>query len=173
MSFDLFFQPCRYDGTMVKQTNPFTHELSEVAHNAPLSDSEVEAVHGVLSRHGASSPDTHGCRVYGSEDGASAEIFADGLAEGCMFAIRGAGVTPSLAKLLFEVMHAGNWVLISAGDGSFVIAPSEDCTRNAPPDFGQVIVPKSPDELAAALSGGFDAWREYCDRVFRRGETDR
>jgi len=163
MSFDLHFQPCRFDGTTEERYNPFTKQPQDVPRNEPLSAEEVSAVLDVLKRAGAEGPDEEGNHVVRFTDGAYVEIFARHLETGCMLAIRGAGVTPSLAKLLFDVMVAGRWVLM--GDEEVVLAPSLDCMKGAPSGFGQIVVAASPDDVGAALSGGSEAWQKYRARV--------
>jgi hypothetical protein len=163
MSFDLHFQPCRFDGTTEQRYNPFTKQLQDVPRNEPLSPAEVSAVLDVLERAGADGPDEEGCHVVRLADGAHVEIFAKDLASGCMVAIRGAGVTPSLAKLLFDVMVAGRWVLL--GEEDVVLAPSPDCMKGTPSGFGQVVVAASPDDVGAVLSGGHEAWKNVLARV--------
>lgn len=165
MSFDVHFQPCRYDGTTRERINPFTKKPQSVPHNEPLSAEEISAVLAVFERAGATGPDEEGCRVINLADGGHAEIFGGDRGDGCMFAIRGAGVTPLLAQLLFEVMVAGNWVLMESGEDDVVIAPSTDCLKGAPRNFGQVVVAASGGEVAALLSGGFGAWKKYRDTV--------
>ena len=168
MSFDVFFEPCRYDGTTDRRVNPFTKQVQDVPRNTPLSEVEVAAVSSVLDRAGAQPPDEHGCRVVRFPDGGSAEIFTNELSRGCMFSIRGVGVTPALAQLLFDVMVAGGWVLMPAGGGDdVVIAPNAQCTTSAPSFYGRVVVAESAREVAALLEGGFDAWKRYRDSVIR------
>lgn len=163
MSFDLHFQPCRFDGTTESRYNPFTKQHQDIPRNEPLFAEEVTAVLEVLKRAGARGPDEEGCHVVRFADGGQAEIFAQDLGQGCMFAIRGAGLTPSLAQLLFDVMVAGRWVLL--GEEDIVLAPSLDCLKGTPSEFGMIVVPASPDDVGAALSGGFDAWKKCRDSV--------
>ncbi|MEO6574910.1 MAG: hypothetical protein ABIP89_13785 [Polyangiaceae bacterium] len=165
MSFDVHFQPCRYDGTTRERINPFTKKSQDVPYNEPLSVAEISAVLAVFKSAGATGPDDEGCRVVSLADGGHAEIFGGDRGDGCMFAIRGAGVTPLLAGLLFDVMVAGNWVLMEAGEDDVVIAPSLDCLKGAPRSFGQIVVAASGGEVAALLSGGFGAWKKYRDAV--------
>jgi hypothetical protein len=163
MSFDVHFQPCRFDGTTERRKNPFTGQLQDCPRNLPLSKSEVDAVLGVFKMAGArASGDDYQFR---SADGASVEIFATNLANGCMFAIRGAGITPLLAQLLFDVMVAGNWVIMGTGGEDVVIAPNDKAVKTAPTDFGQIVVASSGKEVATLLSGGFGAWEEYRAQV--------
>ena len=165
MSFDVFFRPCRYDGTTERRRNPFTNKIQEFPRNGPLSEVEVSAVRDALERAGARGPDDDGTYVAMFADGANAEIFADNLANGCMFAIRGAGVTPSLARLLFEVMVAGNWVLTGTGEENLVLAPTLECVKGAPNDFPRVVVARSAREVQLALASGFEGFRHYRDQI--------
>jgi hypothetical protein len=165
MSFDIHFQPCGYDGTTERRKNPFTGKLQDFPRNQPLSRAETDAVLAVFKEAGATARDSDDVYTVRFSDGASVEIFAKDLGDGCMFAIRGAGVTPLLAKLLFDVMTAGNWVIMGTGDEDVVIAPNKDCLKTAPSDFGQSVVAASAEEVAAILSGGFEGWKGYRDRV--------
>ncbi len=162
MSFDLHFQPCRFDGTTEKRFNPFTKQLQDVPCNEALSPDEVSAVLDVLKCAGAEKIEER-CLIVRFADGSSVELFTENFAEGCMVSIRGAGVTPALAKFLFDVMVAGRWVLL--GEEDVMLAPSLDCLRNTPKSFGQVVVAHSPDDVGAVLSGGYDAWQKYSARV--------
>ncbi len=163
MSFDLHFQPCRFDGTTEKRLNPFTKQLQDIPRNEPLSDGEVAAVVAVLERAGAKGP-VDGCYSVRFEDGGGrADLLAENLAHGCLVAIAGAGVTLPLARLLFDVLVAGNWVLL--GEEDVVLAPSLTCVRGAPAAFGEIVVVKSADDVGAVLSGGADEWKKYRARV--------
>jgi hypothetical protein len=167
MSFDLHFQPCRFDGTKEQRYNPFTKQLQDVPRNEPLSATEVSAVLEVLKRACPAGPDEEGCHAAHFADGSSAEIFAQDVRSGCMVAIRGAGVTLALATFLFDLMVAGSWVLL--GEEDIVLAPSLDCVKGTPSEFGQVVVATSPDDVGAALSGGSEAWQKYRARAVLAG----
>ena len=157
MSFDVFFEPCRYDGTTERRVNPFTKQVQEIPNNRSLTDREVEAVMNVLDRAGARAPDDQGCRAVRFPDGGSAEIFTNDCARRCMVSIHD-NVTPSLAQLLFDVMVAGDWVIIPAGsdadgvgDEDVVVAPSTECVANAPSFYGRVVVAESAAGLNTLL----------------------
>ncbi len=156
MDFDVRFRPCRYDGTTEKRYNPFAKESQDVPRNEPLSATEEEAVRAALQRAGAK-PDAEGYCAAHFGDGGSAEVYVgQPINEGCTFALRGAGITPTVAQLLFDVMVAGNWVIVGEG---VVIAPTTDCAKTAPPALGHVVVAGSGAEVAAALSGRFEAFQ--------------
>lgn len=163
MSFDVFFEPCRYDGTTERKVNPFTKEVRDMPVNHPLSDLELAAVTKVLDRAG--SADEDGCRVVQFADGGYAEV--DLSERVCSFSVRGVGVTPSLAQLMFDVMLAGNWVLMSMSGADVVIAPNMECVASAPSFYGRVVVAESPHEVALLLESGFDEWKRYRDSVIR------
>lgn len=167
MSFDVSFLPCRYDGTNELRKSPYTAKLESFPRNEPLSEAEVDAVLGVLARAGVTAPDDHGVSSLLLSDGTNAEIFLGDVGNGCTFAIRGAGITPRLAQLLFDVMTAGNWVMLG-GDEDVAFAPSHDCVRGAPSELGRIVVPASAEEIAAFFVKGFDAWKRYRDSAVGR-----
>lgn len=163
MSFDIHFQPCRFDGTTSRQTNPFTGEPCDVANSGTLTDAEVKAVVRVLEAAGAKR-DADGSFVLRASDGTSFELFGD-LASGCMLAVRGAGITPSLAKLLFEVLVAGDWVLVS---DPAVIAASATALRGMPENddtFDDVVIVTSPEQVKTLLLEGWKAFETYAAKV--------
>lgn len=162
MSFDLFFQPCRFDGTTVIRNNPFTGQPADVPRNATLTSAELAAVRRLLDEAGKG-PDEHGCWLVTFPDGGSAEIFGSNLEEGCMAALR--GLTDDLVRFLHALLVAGDWVVVPATDEPLAIAASKSAMRGAPEDFPEVVVCASADELGTLLSRGVDAWREYRDRV--------
>jgi hypothetical protein len=53
-----------------------------------------------------------GCCTVDFNDGGAAEVFADRLKSGCMVALR--GMTPEVSQFLFELLKAGNWVMLPA-----------------------------------------------------------
>ncbi|HEY2369484.1 MAG TPA: hypothetical protein VGH87_23965 [Polyangiaceae bacterium] len=162
MSFDVFFEPCRYDGTTEWRRHPVTNLDREVPKNAPLTDREVAAVTEALDRAGATAADAHGYRVVRFSDGGAADIFTNDC-HGCMFSIRDAGVTPALAQLLFDVMIAGDWVLTFQDDTDEVaIAPNARCVAIVPSFYTRVAIAESTAEMKVLLEGGFDAWKRYC-----------
>ncbi len=149
MSFDLYVQPCRFDGATDKRINPFTKEVQDIPRNQPLSEIEVSAVRRVLESVGAPLPDERGCYVARLPDGTSVEIDAPDLRAGCTFSIQGTVVTPAVAQLLFEVIVAGNWVILGE---DCIIAPNTECVWGAPDSFGRVCVAFSPRKVAALLN---------------------
>jgi hypothetical protein len=159
MSFDLHISPCRFDGTMERRKNPFTNQVEDFPRNLPLTRTEIDAVLRVFKMAGCIERDD--VYIFQSADGASVEIFSKDLTRGCMFAVRGAGVTPLLCQFLFDVLAAGNWVVT----GEVVIAPNENSVKDAPVDFGKIVIVSSGKEIATILSPRFDAYSKLRDRV--------
>jgi hypothetical protein len=69
MSFDIFYQPCRFGDAPIKRKNPFTGDSQAVLPNEPLNAAELKAVQQVLSRAKAAGPDEFGCYVVRFDDG--------------------------------------------------------------------------------------------------------
>src|SRR5262249_48761313 len=122
MSFDIFFQTARFGGKPVVKRNPFTGVSVSVIPQEPLRAAEVKAVRQVLKRVGARGPDEHGCYVVELEDGGAAEVFGDGMESGCMVALR--GITPDLTRFLFDLLKAGNWVMLPAMEPAVAVTTS-------------------------------------------------
>jgi hypothetical protein len=165
MSFDIFFQPCRYGGKPVTRTNPFTGKEETVLPKEPLTAAELKAVRRVLKRVQARGPDSDGCYVVESADGGAAEVFGSDLANGCMVALR--GLTPGILQFLLDLLHAGKWVMYPAMEDVVAVTTSPEHMWGMPDDFPEVVTCNSADELGALLSDGFGAWKKYRDRVVR------
>jgi hypothetical protein len=163
MSFDIFFQPCRFTGSPVVKKNPFTGDPRSVLPNEPLSATELKAVQHVLKRANAHGPDEHGCYVVQLDDGGGAEVFGSELATGCMVAL--GGMTVDLLQFLFDLLKAGNWVMLPAMEDAVAIMTSPGCLKGTPDDFPRVVVCKSAAELGVLLSNGVQAWEKYRDQV--------
>lgn len=156
MGFEIEFLPFRYDGTTERIVNPFTRQEQDVARNLPLSKDEVAAVLAVLEKAGAKLDDD-GQYLFQSADGANATIDASDIAKGCTIAIRPPGLTPQLARLLFDVMVAGDWGIFRLEDEDFVITPNEACAKRIPPELGRGVVASSGEDVAALLTGARSA----------------
>lgn len=166
MSYDILLSPCRYDGTTEEGRNPFTLEPVQVPRNTPLSAAEVKAVRAAFERGGAVENGKEDF-LFLSRDGARVQIYASNLEWGCVFECRGAGVTPELARLLFDVMVAGNLVL---EDHATCIAPNEAClSPHRPPK--EIHIASSADELRTLLVDGFAAWKAYRDKAVAASRT--
>jgi hypothetical protein len=165
MSFDIFFQPCRYTGELVTKKNRLTGKVQSVVLSEPLSDMELNDVQQVFRRANAHSPDEFGCYVVQLEDGGSAEVFGSKLATGCMVALR--GMTGDLIQFLFDLLKAGNWVMLPAMEDNVAIISSSGFLRNVPDDFPRVVVCNSAPELGVLLSNGVEEWEKYRNQVQR------
>ena len=154
VSFDIFFQPCRFAATAARAEDPDRTPI-EGPDNEPLTPVEEEAVRSLLTRACRGGPDGHGCWLVEVGDGGSAEVFGQDLGKSCMFAVR--GMTPDLVRLMFDILVAGNWVMLPAHEGSGAIAASMDAVRVVPEGFPDVVVCESADALGALLTGGVEA----------------
>jgi hypothetical protein len=163
VSFDLFFQPCRYRGKPIEVKNPFTGKVQTKLPNGQLSASELSAVERVLKKAKAKGPDEHGCYVVELGDGGAAEVFGHDLSTGCMVAVR--GMTPHLSRFLFNLLQAGNWVMLPAMEEAVAITTSPTSVKGVPADFPRVVVCDSAEELAVLLADGIRAWEQYRDQV--------
>jgi hypothetical protein len=72
-----------------------------------------------------------------------------------MFALR--GVTPALVRLMFDILVAGNWVILPALEGSGAIAATMDAIRGVPEGFPDIVICETADALGALLTGGVEA----------------
>jgi hypothetical protein len=163
MSFDILFKTCRRTGKPVVRKNPFTGKDQTVVPDEPLSPAELHAVEQVLERATARGPDEFGCRVVRLADGSEAEVFASQPATGCMVALR--GFTADLVRLLFDLLKAGNWVMLPVLEEAVAITASPGPMKGVPKDFPRVVVCNSAEELGTLLAGGFRDWKDYRDQV--------
>ena len=163
MSFDIFFQPCRFTGTQVVKTNPFTGESQSFPSNEPLNDAELKAVRQVLKQANADGSDEDACYVVQLGDGGGAEIFGDQLETGCMAALH--GMTPDLIQFLFDLLRAGNWVMLPVMEDSVAITTSPESMKGISSDFPRIVVCNSAEELGTLLGNGVQAWEKYRDQV--------
>lgn len=166
MSFDIFFQPCRFSETLVTKKNSITGANQSVLPDEPLSEIELEAVQRVLKRANAHGPDEFGCYVIQLEDGGVAEVFGSELASGCTVALR--GMTANLLQFLFDLLNAGNWVMLPVMEDARAITTSPGCLKNIPDDFPRVLVCNSAAELGVLLSKGVEEWEKYRNQVVGR-----
>lgn len=132
----------------------------------PLSADEVRAVRGVLEKLEARGPDEHGCYVVAFGDGGGAEVYGNDLSTGCMVAVR--GLTPDLLRFLYDLLKATDWVLLPAMEGNPGIVSAPGRANGSADSFPEVVC-GSPEDLGAILSGGFEAWKRYRDRMVGEG----
>lgn len=165
MSFDIFFQTGRFAGKPVVKKNPFTGKAQTVFPEEPLTAAEVKAVRQVLKGIDAQGPDKHGCYIVELADGGGAEVFADKLKMGCMVALR--DITPHLIQFLFDLLKAGNWVMLSPLEDAVAITASPGIVKGVPDEFPKVVVCNTTDELGVLLTKGVKAWQKHRDKVVR------
>ena len=84
-----------------------------------------------------------------------------------MVALR--GLTPDLLRFLYDLLGAADWVLLPAMEGNPAIVSSPGLSSGFADRFPEVVC-GSPEELGTILSGGFDAWRAYRDRIVGDGQ---
>jgi hypothetical protein len=133
MSFDTFVQPCRYAETAA----------IEGSQSESLTAAEERAVRSILARVCPGGPDEHHCWVVNIGDGGRAEVFGKDLRKGCMFALR--GLTPDLVQLMFDILVAGNWVLLPAQESRARSPPRYHAIRRVPQGRRPEIVRRSLD----------------------------
>jgi hypothetical protein len=141
MSFDIFFQPCRF-APATEEQDPGTGQARKILPNEPLTAIELAAVQKVLAELNASGADQFGCYRLEFEDGGSAEVFGQNLERGCMVALR--GLTKDILRFLFDFLRAGNWVMIPAMRETRAIATSLSSFKHVPEGFPPAVVCQSP-----------------------------
>ena len=167
MSFDIFFQAFGEAGPLVERTNRLTSKTESIPSYKPVSAAELEAVRQILRRAKARS-DEEGNFLVEFADGGSVEIYtADDLATGFMASLR-RGLTPELTQFLFDLLKAGNWVLLPTEDNA-TLATSRDRLANLPPELSPGVVCHTAEELGTLLTGGFASWEKYRDQARRKG----
>jgi hypothetical protein len=112
MSFDIFFMPCRYAEASVEEVDPFTAKSRSKLPNEPLTPDELSAVKAVLAAKSTSFA-TESDTGFHFSDGGYAELYGERLASGCMVALRGK-MTLQVSAFLYELLHAGRWIMIPA-----------------------------------------------------------
>jgi hypothetical protein len=130
-------------------------------------------VRDVLATADYRGPDDFGFYVVAFPDGVEVEFSARGLESeesftGCAFHIRGIG--DGLLKFMFDVARAGDMVIIPAMEGNPLVLVSELQRARVPADIRgslQPILARSPEELGAVLTGGFEGWVAYRDHVLQ------
>jgi hypothetical protein len=161
LSFDVFYQPCRFANNPVEQEGQ-TGEAPSVL----LRAAELQAVRNILLKATAHGPDEHGCYVVKMADGGGAEVFSSDLAKGCMVAMR--GMTPELVQFLFDLLVAGKWIMLPAMADTVAITNSQGNVIGIPHDFPRIVECASAEELGIILSDGVQAWARYRDQVVGR-----
>lgn len=82
------------------------------------------------------------------------------------------GFDTELCRLVLDLARAGRFEISSDADSMSTIITDEG-QQATPFEGGRVMVCRTAEELEAALSGGFEAWQAYRDRVCgQAGERD-
>lgn len=89
------------------------------------------------------------------------------LEEGCGVTLR-SGLSPDCLRFLFDLLKAAEWVMLPAMEGNPAIVSSPGLASEFTDKFPEVVC-RSPEELGAVLSGGYEAWERYRDRVVGDG----
>jgi hypothetical protein len=130
-----------------------------------------QAVRDALSRWGWDGSPGSPYQI-GTEDGVTVEFYASGLDdpdkpfEGGNLEVR--GFSTEFCRLVLDLARAGPFTIGHDGDTDAVILVGEEQRADLPADLidhPEIMVCTSPEALEAALSGGFEAWRTYRDRV--------
>lgn len=160
MGYTIDFEPHRFDGTTYEGIDSFSREPATCLTNNPLTPEEVEAVHAVLRRASGGGPDERGTYHVTLEDGLSVRFFAGALPRGCVLAIDGFTAPLSLAKLVFDLLVAGGWVLRGVATSGESIAHTLDSVRGTRGTFGPTVVVESAEDLQFILAHGLVAWQQ-------------
>jgi hypothetical protein len=163
MSFDIFFQPCRFSSKSVDKKQAKSSTTKSTVEVERLGTAELEAVQRTIERWTIQGPDKFSCHIIGVEDGGEAEVFTDDFGTGCMIALR--GITPGMLQFLIDLLKAGNWGMIPVMEDLVVIVPSLESLKNLPVTFPRVVVCNSANELGILLSKGFSTWEKYRNQV--------
>jgi hypothetical protein len=167
VSFDIFYQPCRFGAEPVEQKNPFTGEVQTVLPVQPLSSHDLKAVRDVLENANAVGPDEHSRYLVRFGDGGAAEVYAGDEPEtGCMTALR-RGLTPDLLRFLFDLLRAADWIMLPAMEGNPAITALPGRAEGFADSFPEVVC-NSAEELGSVLTGGFDGWKRYRDQIVEK-----
>ena len=139
--------------------------------NGDVAEAQREPVLAVLRKTSFRGPDEFGFYIIAFPDRVEVEFSAKGLElkdrfTGCAFFIRGFG--KHLAEFIYQVARAGDMVIMPAMEGNPLIFVSDGQRPHVPADSlerSRPVVVKSPEELGALLTGGFDGWSVYRDQV--------
>jgi hypothetical protein len=145
--------------------------LQKFAAGAP-AEVNRERVRAVFNEWEFTGPDNFGFYIVKFSDGSDVELSAKSLEgtptfTGCVFHIR--GMSPHVAKFIFEIAKAGDLVILPAMEDFVPILSSPEQRSHLPPDLLQghpePVVCDTPAELGSLLSGGYTGWRRYRDQV--------
>ena len=107
-------------------------------------------------------------------DGLTVELYIEGLDgsepfRGPMISLR--GYTEATASFLYDLAKSGDMTILNTGD-PVVLLTDPGQREQLPPELrddhrDKMVVVDSAASLHAALTGGYEAWREYRDHVVK------
>jgi hypothetical protein len=112
----------------------------------------------------------------GTSTGVTVEAYASelegrGRFNACSLEVR--GMDTELCRLVLDLARAGRFTISSDADPEAEILTDETQRGEVWDGCPRVMVCRTPEELEAALNGGFETWQAYRDRVCGRpGEGD-
>jgi hypothetical protein len=133
-----------------------------------LVEADRKAVRAALSGWGWDGSDGSPYQI-GTADGITVEFYASGLDGAGPFYggnLEVRGFSTELCALILDLARAGSFTVSHDGDSSSIILVSEAQRADLPADVAadpKLMVCSTPEELEAALEGGFDRWREFRD----------
>lgn len=168
MSNTIVFQSCQFTGAQVVRKNPFSGKEQITHPTHPLTESQIQAIHKVLSKYTTDNQDDDGeFRVIvfgeGAYQGSLIEVDVSDLANGCTMTLR--GESPELYPFLFELLKAAAWMIIASQSELFAIVETFDRLKNVPPDFMNIVQCESPKQLASFIGRGIQDAENYRRQV--------
>ncbi len=83
-----------------------------------------------------------------------------------MVAVR--GITPELTQFLFDMLQAGNWVMLPVTEDFVAITTAPESIKGIPDGFPEIVTVNTADEVAVLVHKGVQAWQEYRDNAAGR-----
>lgn len=133
------------------------------------AEADRVAVRQVLDRHKFNQRSDQDFFDVQFSDGSHVEFDTKGLSgtaefSGCSFAIR--GLSDPMVAFIFDVARAGGMVLFPAMEGALCILVDPSQKPDLPLDLNFTVVEcHSAQELGALFVGGYEAWKDYRDRI--------
>jgi hypothetical protein len=133
-----------------------------------------EAVLAVLKTAKFNGPDDFGFYIVEFPEGGDVEFSAEGLQGSgdfadCAFHL--GGISRHLVKFMFEVAKAGDMFILPAMEDFVPILTRAEQRVELPPElaenYPEPVLCESAEELESLLSGGYNGWKKYRDKVLR------
>ena len=145
--------------------------------NGVNAEADASAARSVLERYRFKKSPEFDAYDLDFDDGSHLEMYTGGLDDsgkkfdGAMFALRGFGAM--IGTFIFEFSRAAGSAIFPAMEPACVLLPRDDLAVHLPASvtekFKQIPVANG-EELLAALSGGYDAWRVYRDHIISKSD---